>query len=183
MALATGGFTDAFARKRKGKLNAKLMDAIIRIIQPGCKVVDAGAGDGQYVRELIRRGYDAVGLDSTPDIFAISGEVVHFCDLAKPMIMHEQADVALCIEVGEHVPEEFLPMFLDNVSSLARTALICSWAIPGQRGRDHVSCRLPEWVAAEFGHRGWFVQHEDTILARRIAGKGWDKKLLVMDRR
>ena len=106
--------------------------------------------------------------------------MVQFADLAKPLILRDRADVALCIEVGEHVPEEFLEKFLDNIAIFATEMMIVSWAVPGQRGRGHVSCLDPDWVAAELGLRGWTVS-EKTEAARQMAGKGWNKKLLVLE--
>jgi hypothetical protein len=143
---------------------------------------------------LREKGYDCYGLDGTPGIYELSGGLVLECDLASPQLKASphaalrqmgfilRREWGLCIEVGEHVPPELADVFLDNVASLCNLHLIMSWAVPGQRGKNHVNTQPAEWVAAQLGRRGWSVNSRMTTKARRLAGKGWDRKLTVFEK-
>lgn len=187
--MGNGSFSTRFAKRKRWKLDEGLLAALRLTLTDAEFIADFGAGGGKYV-EWIRKelGLNAIGFDGTPGIGEISGGLVHELDLSHEMGavriagVADRIDAAICIETGEHVPEEKLPAFLRNVTLAPRKRLVVSWATPGQRGRDHVSCRLPEWVASEVCRRGWLLNHEVTVAARKAAGEGWSRKLLVFDR-
>jgi hypothetical protein len=129
-------------------------------------------------------GRDARGIDGTPDIVEISGGLVDKGDLTEFDPWWPPADWVTCLECGEHIPQKFQGIFLDNVSSSAHIGLIVSWAAPGQPGFGHVNCRAAEWVAAEFGHRGWVYREDLTATARAIyPGRRGRRRLLIFTRR
>lgn len=191
----SGSFTAAFAERKRWKLDPKLLAAIKYVLPPGCSVIDLGAGIGKTVLALREAGWEHTeGVDGIPGIDKLSNGLVLELDLTGRYVWHrlyadapdaKQEDigwrpgVAICIEVGEHIPADKQEWFLNNLADAARELLIVSYAVPGQRGRDHVSCRSPEWVANQLGKRSWELSEDITIMARSIAGKGWDKKLLV----
>ena len=194
----SGSFTTAFARRKRWKLDARLLEAIKAVLPRGCSVIDLGAGVGRTVQALRDAGWPHTdGVDGIPGISALSMGLVAELDLTGRYVWYRayadapdakqeeigwRPDAAICIEVGEHIPEDKQEWFLNNLADSARSYLIVSYALPGQRGRDHVQCRSPEWVANQLGIRGWSLSEDITILARSIAGKGWDKKLLVFGR-
>ena len=45
-------------------------------LKPPCRVVDLGAGDGEGVRLLRGRGYDAVGIDLSPGADVLEGNLL-----------------------------------------------------------------------------------------------------------
>ena len=47
-------------------------------------------------------------------------------------------DLALCLDVGEHIPESRVGVFLDNITQFADTLLLAC-ASPGQGGHHHVN--------------------------------------------
>lgn len=175
---APGAFNVQHQRSRKRKqADPDLARAFCDIIPSDATVLDFGAGTGRYTDALINAGYDAEGIDGTPGIEDLSGGTVGFCDLTGESVPCK--DWTICIEVGEHIPELQLGFFLVNLANSARDGLIISWAVPGQRGRNHVSCRWPEWVCQEMFSRFWRTDFVGTGRARLIAGGGWAKKLLV----
>lgn len=186
-----GAFTKGYAERKQWKLDEGLLRALEMTIPdrlPGVaaapSVYDLGAGAGSYVRWFQERGYPlAVGFDGIPGVNKISEGRVIEVDLSKPYFGVSRefgtAHWAITIEVGEHIPYENESAFLDNVAASATMGLVVSWAVPGQRGRDHVNCQLPEYVACELGIRGWQLNHLMTESVRKVAGKGWDRKLMV----
>ena len=199
----SGAFSSEFAAKKHWKLDPNLLDAIngtlLGVPKPGgCSVIDCGAGIGKLVLAIRDAGWlNVEGVDGIPGIDALSGDIVSELDLTMPYVWSavygdkqaadaEEApwrpDVAICIEVGEHIPEAKQKQFLDNLADAACQVLIVSYAVPGQRGRDHVCCRSPEWVANQLGRRGWSLAEDKTANSRLVAGKGWNKKLLVLEK-
>lgn len=177
-----GAFEGQFTARKRWRVDEGLWTALRATLPPRVRVVDCGASVGKYVAALRMAGYFAVGVDATPNVGELSGGLVSYADLSRPLVWEDPADWAMSIEVGEHIPAEYAATYLDNVAAAARRGLIVSWAVPGQRGRDHINCREPDWVAAQLAYRGWPVDVPATTRARDLAGRGWNRKLLVLTR-
>lgn len=178
-----GAFDAAFAQKKQWKLDPGLWAAIQATLPPPpLNVLDLGAGRGRYVHELRQLGYNARGIDGIPDIVQLSHGLVLECNLARPAFWQTAAHWSLSFEVGEHIPADGGQFYLDNVAASAADGIMTSWAVPGQRGRDHIQCQPPEWVVEQYNRRGWVVNAAATSRARDIAGRGWNRKLLVLQR-
>lgn len=201
-AMSTGYFTTEFAKKKTWKLDERLFRAIKSLLEENADpdehvIIDLGAGVGRYVEALRKAGWRyTIGVDAIPDVNRLSDGLVIEADLTDGSLwerMYASAkgppnwrpDVAMFIETAEHVPFEHHPNMWNNIADSVRTGglLIVSVAVPGQRGRGHVSCMLPESVANQLGLLGCRLDQSKTIAARKMAGKGWDKKLLVLRRR
>ena len=147
------------------------------------KLVDVGCGLATYLRYLHDIGFaNLSGFEGTPQNFEFGN--VFICDLAddnSDLILHEKnvgvsghykpfSKNAMCLEVGEHIPEQHLKTFLDRFLNYVGIGgkLIISWAIPGQDGIGHVSCRHNVWVINEFEKRGFKFLAEDTLSARSV---------------
>lgn len=180
--MSNGAFEPEFAGRKRWRVDAGLWPALLATLPPRVRVVDLGASVGRYVAALRAAGFFAVGLDGTPNVAELSGGLVSYADLSRPVRFEDPADWAMSIEVGEHIPAAYAATYLDNVAAAARAGLIVSWAVPGQRGRNHVHCQPPEWVAAQLAYRGWTVDVPATDRARELAGRGWNRKLLVLTR-
>jgi len=180
-----GAFDANFARRKRWRVDPGLWRALTATIPAGATVVDCGAGLGRYVRALLAAGYRACGVDGIPGVYRLSDGLVYELDLsipAPPDVWPSPAQWAMSIEVGEHVPADRADQFCDNVAAVGRVGLIVSWAVPGQRGRNHVNCQPPAWVTSQFARRGWQVDAAKTAAAREIAGRGWNRKLFVFAR-
>lgn len=175
-----GAFAAEFAKGKQWKLDPGLWAALLETLPaPPCEVVDLGAGMGRYVVELCKAGYQAVGIDGIAGIEKMSGGYVKHANLAQPLYFVHPGQWGLSFEVGEHIDAEQAGHYLDNLASSAFQGLMVSWAVPGQRGRNHINCQRPEYVIEQLTHRGWVLDSQHTGRAREVAGKGWDKKLLV----
>lgn len=184
----SGAFSADFAAKRskRHKIDQNLLLAFREIIPSRASVLDLGAGAaGPYVEALCARGDRYCrGIDGSPNSEQLSGGLVKTGDLTDTGIIQKvwpgrTFKWAISIEVGEHIPQEWLGYFLHVLTHAATDGLIVSWARPGQRGKGHVSCRSPEWVANQLARMEWQLHDPCTIRAREIAGGGWSKKLLV----
>lgn len=134
---------------------------IANFLNPKKLLYDVGCGKGTYA------GYfESVGFKS---VIGIDGVVYNgrecsqllACDLTDSLDFNNYGNL-LCLEVGEHIPEEHLNTFLDNLANNCDEWLILSWAIPGQDGIGHLSCRPNDWVKDEFWKRGFCFMPEET---------------------
>lgn len=162
------------------KMDPRIGPAILDVLKPK-SLVDLGAGAGLLVRWLRGAGVAAVGVDGIDGVEERTGGLVLQHDLrfqaAVPVMQ-----CATCLEVGEHVPGENLPQFLNNVAMAATDIIAVSWSNDGVRGRGHVSPRRVEWVVAEMQSRGWPADWVMTRQLRRRAGRGW-QRVVVYSRR
>ena len=75
-------------------------------------------------------------------------------DLEQPLAVDRRFNLAICLEVGEHLPPERAPGFVADLTSLAPVVLF-SAAVPGQGGTHHVNEQWSEYWVALFEAEGW----------------------------
>ena len=75
-------------------------------------------------------------------------------DLAREFPQPIEADLAVCLEFAEHMPNNKAH---DIVDFLARSAnvVLFSAAIPGQMGSGHINCKPPRYWKGLFSERGY----------------------------
>lgn len=106
-------------------------------------VIDIGCGDGYYLNYLNRSSEDekifCLGVDGNPNTKLMAGEKSFVWDLTQPMEFNVGHWV-LCLEVGEHIPQELEAIFINNLHAHNRDGIVLSWAVRGQGGDGHVNC-------------------------------------------
>ncbi len=75
-------------------------------------------------------------------------------DLCHPLRLDRKFDLAVSMEVAEHLPAEFAAQFVGELTKLA-PAVLFSAAIPYQDGHHHVNERWPSYWAKLFGQFGF----------------------------
>lgn len=128
---------------------------------------DLGCGVGAYVKYLSDIGFSKVRGVEGAKLTNFEHRNIQVFDLSKRANMGLLGNV-ICLEVGEHIPEPGLEAFLDNITAPVQKGqkLILSWAVPGQEGIGHVSCRDNIWVIGQMAERGLEIQTVDTQAAR-----------------
>ena len=121
-------------------------------------VVDVGCGTGTWLAAIRRRGVeDVVGVDGSPvpgDLLQIPRERFLVRDLSKPLDLGRTFDLALCLEVAEHLPAAAAGTLVASLAALAPVVLF-SAAIPGQGGVGHVNEEWPRAWAERFAAAGY----------------------------
>jgi hypothetical protein len=111
-------------------------------------VADAGCGRCHYLKAMQAAGINCCGFDGNPDVRQWAKDT-YVVDLAEKNCGLGVWDRVLCLEVGEHIPQKYESIFLDNICYAARHEVILSWAVPGQIGQGHVNCQTNEYVEAK----------------------------------
>lgn len=121
--------------------------------------VDFGCGLGAWLRALAELGVaDLVGVDQSrehrpPGSIEWAGKY-HPADLAHPLDLRRLFDLAICVEVAEHLAPEAAAVLVETITRHADLVLF-SAAIPGQGGDHHVNEQWPEYWAERFNARGF----------------------------
>jgi SAM-dependent methyltransferase len=116
-------------------------------------VVDVGCGDGTWLAVFRNLGVeDLQGLDGDyidQDLLQIPSEYLKVADLSQPFRLGRTFDLAISLEVGEHLPAASATSFVESLTKLAPLVLF-SAAIPGQGGNHHINEQWPDKWAQLF---------------------------------
>lgn len=107
-------------------------------------VIDVGCGEGWFLREFETLGATTVGVDGS----WVDG-ARHVDLTAPPYPELERSDLALCLEVAEHVDAKHADDLVAWLVSLA-SVVVFSAAIPGQGGTGHVNEQWPDYWVDKF---------------------------------
>lgn len=121
-------------------------------------VVDVGCGEGWWGSEFAKRGIPTVlGVDG-PWADGSAAEITYLtCDLTDRLPKQIGTfDLAVSLEVAEHLPQSRADSFVDDLCCLAPDILF-SAAIPGQGGTGHVNEQPPGYWVDLFERRGYSV--------------------------
>ncbi|MCI0557007.1 MAG: class I SAM-dependent methyltransferase, partial [Nitrososphaera sp.] len=140
-----------------------LVPTIIQVIGKVDSVVDVGGGIGAWCKAFKESGATRVLCIDTPEIepseLLINANEFHSCDLTTTFPAPIRCDLAICLEVAEHIPcsqSQRLVRFLTHSSDI----VVFSASIPGQPGLGHIN-EQPSvfWKRQfrEFGFNQWDV--------------------------
>lgn len=131
---------------------AALVPVILAEVGPVATVVDVGCGEGWWGSAFADAGADVVGIDG--DYVQDPAIDVLPMDLAQPFGLERTFDLAVCLEVAEHLPKSRAGSFVADLSALSRT-VVFSAAMPRQGGNGHVNCQPPAYWAGLFRSHGY----------------------------
>ncbi len=127
------------------------------IVKPA-SVVDIGCGRGFWLHEFAQQGAERVfGLDgpwAPVDKLAIPTERFKSCNLDSTINLTESFDLAISLEVAEHLPPERASGFVEDICRLAPVVFFGA-AIPGQGGLHHYNEQWPSFWAKLFEQQGY----------------------------
>jgi SAM-dependent methyltransferase len=123
---------------------------ILELVQPK-SVVDIGCGDGAWLSVFQQAGVDDIfGADGDyvdRETLLIPGDRFKAIDLSSSFALDRKFDLAVSLEVAEHLPPASARGFIASLVRLAPLVLF-SAAIPLQGGAHHVNEQWPDyWVA------------------------------------
>lgn len=123
-------------------------------------VVDIGCGHGIWLSKTRQLG--ATGLLGVDGAYIDSGQMLissdcfKVMDLNHPSPIDRKFDLAMSLEVAEHLRPDSTEAYLGLLTSLSDQILF-SAAIPGQEGDAHINARWPAFWIDEFKKKGFIA--------------------------
>lgn len=144
---------------------------LVKLLQP-TSVIDVGCGTGTWLSVFQELGVGEVfGVDGAYVDRArleIPAERFLAFDLTKPLRLDQTFDLAVSLEVAEHLPEDSADEFVESLTRLSPVVLF-SAAIPHQGGTNHVNEQWPDYWAAKFSSHGFVAV---DCLRRKVWNNG-----------
>jgi SAM-dependent methyltransferase len=134
----------------------EILPIIFEAIKP-TSVADIGCGTGHWLAAARELGaQEVLGVDGpwVKSQLVIPSENFITHDLSTPLRLQRRFDLALSLEVAEHLPESAARTFVQSLCD-AGDVVVFSAAIPGQGGRRHLNERWPVYWAELFQQRGY----------------------------
>ena len=137
----------------------KLVEAVSLVFPSVRRIADVGCGSGRYAAEFQKQGMDVSACEYGASLRRRAKRngvtKLYRFNLAESAVPMPGApfDLAICLEVAEHIDERFADKLVDYLVSTAP----CIWftaAPPGQGGTGHVNEQLPKYWIAKFESRG-----------------------------
>lgn len=139
-----------------------ILPYVIEWINPR-SIIDFGCGEGMWL-SIVKK------IDPSIDIYGVDGEYISVdelkidrqyflpADLTNTLDLRKRFDLAISLEVGEHISKEYADVFIDNITRHADRVLY-SAAIPGQGGVHHVNEKWQSYWIKKFTSRGYYVDY------------------------
>jgi len=161
----TLGFYASHAARARAAAEV-ILPLVLRSAKVG-SIVDVGCGSGSWVAVAQSLGVsDVQGVDGAyvdKAVLEIPADRFSSHDLTRPLDLGRSFDLALCLEVAEHIPATAASTLVDSLTLLAPLVLF-SAAVPLQPGTHHINSQWPGYWAALFATRGYDAV--DTIRPR-----------------
>ncbi len=150
-----------FAGIEEGSLQSakEIVPLVLNFV--GCtSVVDVGCGTGAWLAAFRDNGVEEIlGIDGNyvdRQTLSISQDNFRDHDLEKPLELDRTFDIAMSVEVAEHLSERYAEQFVTSLTKLAPVVLF-SAAVPNQGGRHHVNEQWADYWADLFAKKGFAV--------------------------
>jgi hypothetical protein len=170
-------------------LQASRLERILYALYKPKSVIDWGCASGLYLEPFMENGCEVLGIENSPvaiemrhpDIRIIRSDMtqaIHLTPMTmKPVGIDVSApvtkfDMALCIEVLEHIDEQYSKVAIENVCR-SSDRLVVSIAREWQQGPGHLNLKPIEYWIQKFGWQGFRVDNRATLDVRERMGDGY----------
>lgn len=127
--------------------------------------LDVGSGRGFSAKYINSLGVEVTAIDGLHDNVINALVPTLEVDLTAQAYI-KAVDFVNCVEVVEHIDEEFINNLMDTLTS--GQYVLITHAFPGQDGWHHVNCQPSEYWIEKFNQRG-YVLSDETNKIRTLA--------------
>lgn len=135
----------------------RIVPCVLAIVGDVHSVVDVGGGTGAWLSVFRRLGVEEILLLDCPEAGAkllIDKACFKPVDLSLKMPEPRRFDLAVCVEVAEHLPPRMARPLVDWLTTAA-DRVVFSAATPGQGGKGHINLQPPAYWAELFERQGF----------------------------
>jgi len=153
--------SEFFANRRPNVARSAhvIVPLVFEFLMP-TSVIDIGCGTGDFLKVFADHGVrDFLGIDGDyidRSQLSIPHEKFQLMNLSLPFHLERIYDLAVCLEVAEHLAPACASTFIASLTSLAPIILF-SAAIPFQGGEHHVNEQWPDYWISLFREHGFIV--------------------------
>ncbi len=125
-------------------------------------VIDVGCALGSWLAVFAAEGCEILGLegeDVADELLEIPRQRVRVVDLEEDLEIPGHFDLALALEVAEHLTEAGGRRLVSLLTSVA-DIIVFSAAVPGQGGDNHLNEQWPEYWQRLFAEHGFVLEDE-----------------------
>lgn len=137
-------------------------------------VIDIGCGCGIYMKAFYDLGIeDVIGYDGSKHALekGLLPEKMFLHDLREHLLVDRKYDLCLCIEVAEHINNEYSIQLVQTLAN-ASDIVFFTAASPGQGGLHHVNERPYEFWEGIFHKFGFRMDEQTEAVRREMTEKG-----------
>ena len=147
----------------------EIVPVVIDLINPS-SVIDVGCGTASLLSAFKKRGIKITGLDGT-----WVNKKLLYANIAQDEFVERnlensladlklKADLAICLEVAEHLSDKRADSLVKDLTSMSDVVLF-SAAIPRQGGQNHINEQWPSYWEEKFKIQGYECHDilKDTI--------------------
>lgn len=138
--------------------SAKVIVPLVLKLVKARSVIDVGCGIGTWLAVFKKEGVkETAGVDGPwvkPEQLLIPAADFRSVDLRKPLSLSKKFDLAVSLEVAEHLPRESADTFVESLVR-ASDIVLFSAAIPFQGGTDHLNEQWQHYWAQKFEKHGY----------------------------
>jgi SAM-dependent methyltransferase len=145
-------YTNSYYEAIQGgsRRSAEVVVPLVLGLLPARRIVDVGCGVGNWLAVFREHGAEEIlGIDGDHverSQLQVPAEYFRAFDLSKSFSTDRTFDLAVSLEVAEHLPAESAETFVQSLTRLA-PAVLFSAAIPFQGGNRHLNEQWPdEWA-------------------------------------
>ena len=131
-------------------------------------VMDVGSGAGHAAKWFSERGLVVTAVEGLEENVKNSRYPAALHDLTAGAFFKE-VDLVNCIEVVEHIEEQFLDNLLTTLCQ--GNYIFMTHAIPGQAGWHHVNCQESEYWISHLEKKNFNLLIEDSKIVQELAKK------------
>ena len=137
----------------------EILPFVFKLVNPQ-SVIDIGCGNGSWLKAATELGVEEIqgvdGIQVEDNQLNIPKDNFLQHDLTKYLQLDKKFDLAISLEVAEHLPESAA----DNIVAVLTAHSDCvlfSAAIPGQGGQYHINEQWPEYWHQKFKSKGYLA--------------------------
>ncbi len=139
------------------ELSAKEILSYVFTLKKINSVIDIGCGAGSWLN--VAQGYrkEILGVDGIrvdDKLFKLKDHNFLLHDLRVPLQLNKKFDLALCLEVVEHLESNYADNIVETITNHSDLVLF-SAAIPNQTGDHHVNEQWPNYWKDKFQKRNY----------------------------